>query len=462
MASLPLARIAQLTGGKLIQGNPEALILSYTFDSRNVFPGALFFSLKGLRDGHEFVHDAYKKGAVAACVSKEIKGLPPEFGLILVDNTLKALQTLAARVLVESRVKVVGITGSIGKTSTKEFTAKLLSTRFKVLKSPRNFNNQIGLSISILSMESSHQIAVLEMGMSRAGEIKALTEIAPPDVAVLTGIAPVHLEFFASLEDIALAKKEVLDGAKAGALAVLNGDDPLVRKIADSYPKGQIIFFGTKKNCPVRAEYLEHQGLQGIRFKLVYGQEKAEVAVPFLNEGLVFNLLAACAVAFSFDLKLEEILPALSELPTIEHRGQLFELKDGVKIYDDSYNSNPVALSGVLKSLSQIPARRKIAILGDMLELGDKELNFHREIGKKIPEYGWEVLITVGPKAKHLAEGAVDNGFNHDQIFSFVDADEAKNWLKSFIQAGDFLLIKGSRGLALDRIVQFLQNEMEE
>lgn len=462
MPVMYLARIAQLAGGKLVQGNPETLILSYTFDSRTVSPGALFFALKGTRDGHEFIQDAYKKGAIAACVSKEVKGLPPEFGLILVDDTLKALQNLAAKFLAESQVKVVGITGSIGKTSTKEFTTRLLSARFKVLKSHGNFNNQIGLPISILSMDGSHQIAVLEMAMSQAGEIKRLTEIAPPDVAVVTGIAPVHLEFFKSLEEIALAKKEILDGAKPGAVAILNGDDPLVRKIADTYSKGKIIFFGTNKEYPVRAEDIEHQGLEGIRFNLVYGQEKAEIRVPFLNEGLVINLLAACAVAFSYDLKLEEILPTLSDLPTIEHRGELIKLRDGIKIYDDSYNSNPVALTGVLKSLGQIEARRKIAVLGDMLELGPQEPDFHREVGKKIPEYGWDLLVTVGPRAKYLAEGAVENGFNRDKIFSFLEADEAKNWLKILIQPGDFLLIKGSRGLALDRIVQFLKKEMED
>jgi UDP-N-acetylmuramoyl-tripeptide--D-alanyl-D-alanine ligase len=461
MASMPLVRIAQLTGGKLIQGNPETLILSFTFDSRSVSPGALFFALKGARDGHEFVYDAYEKGAIAACVSEKDKNLPPDFGLVLVDDTLKALQRLATRVLVESPVKVVAITGSIGKTSTKEFTARLLSTRFKILKSPRNFNNRIGLPISILSMNSSHEIAVLEMGMSQAGEIRELTEIAPPDVAVLTGIAPVHLEFFASLEDIAMAKEELLEGAKPGALAVLNGDDPLVRKLAGSYSKGQIIFFGTGADCPVRAENIRHLGLKGMRFNLVYGQEKAEVAVPFLNEALVNNLLAACAVAFSFSVKLDKLLPAFSELPTIEHRGELLKLKNGVKIYDDSYNSNPVALSGVLKSLSHISTRRKIAVLGDMLELGARELDFHRETGKKIPEYGWDVLVTVGPRAKLLAEGAIENGFNRDQIFSFNEADEARNWLKTFIQAGDFLLIKGSRAMALDRIIQFLKNQTE-
>lgn len=461
MASMPLVRIAHLTGGKLIQGSPETLILSFTFDSRSVSPGAMFFALKGERDGHEFIYDACEKGAVAACVSEKPRNLTPDFGLVLVDDTLKALQTLATRVLVESPVKVVGITGSIGKTSTKEFTARLLSTRFKVLKSPRNFNNRIGLPISILSMNSSHEIAVLEMGMSRAGEIRELAGIAPPDVAVLTGIAPVHLEFFASLEEIATAKKEILEGSKPGALAVLNGDDPLVRKLAGSFSKGRIIFFGADRHYPVRAENIRHLGLKGMRFNLFYGEEKAEVTVPFLNEALVSNLLAACAVAFSFSIRLEELLPEFSQLPAIEHRGELVRLKNGAIIYDDSYNSNPVALSGVLRSLSHVSAKRRIAVLGDMLELGAREIDFHRDTGKRVPEYGWDVLVTVGSRAKYLAEGAIENGLKPDRVFSFVEAAEAKSWLKTFIQTGDFLLIKGSRAMALDRIVQFLKNQTE-
>ncbi|HPU94447.1 MAG TPA: UDP-N-acetylmuramoyl-tripeptide--D-alanyl-D-alanine ligase, partial [Candidatus Saccharicenans sp.] len=210
MLSLSLARLAELTGGKIIQGEPETRIVACTFDSRQATPGSLFFALKGIRDGHDYLTEARKKGAVAACVSREVRDLPPDFGLIQVADTLQALQQLAARVLAESQLRVVGITGSIGKTSTKELTASLLSARFSVLRSMGNYNNQIGLPISILALNDSHQIAVLEMGMNHPGEIKRLVEIAPPEVAVITRIAPVHLEFFQSLEEIALAKKEIL------------------------------------------------------------------------------------------------------------------------------------------------------------------------------------------------------------------------------------------------------------
>lgn len=461
MAGLFLGQIAQLTGGRLLQGHPETLILSYIFDSRQAGPGSLFFALKDKRDGHQYVRDAYEKGAVAACVSEEVSGLPPDFGLIRVENTLKALQTLAARLLSRSSVKIVGITGSVGKTSTKEFTARLLQEKFRVLKSPGNFNNLIGVPFSILSMNGSQEIAVLEMGMSQRGEIKRLTEIAPPDVAVITAIAPVHLEFFRNLEDIALTKREILEGARSGALAVLNGDDPLLRKMAADWAGGRILFYGSGPDCLVRAENIRHLGLEGLSFDLIMGQEKAGLKIPFLNLALISNLLAACSVAFSFGLKLVDLTSALSDLPQIDHRGQLLELKNGIKIYDDSYNSNPVALQSVLSSLSQVPAGRKIAVLGDMLELGPEELNFHREAGKRVVEYGWDILVTVGSRARSLAEGAVERGLNPASVRSFTEAPEAARWLQDFLQPGDLVLVKGSHGLALDRIVTFLKKEME-
>lgn len=221
------------------------------------------------------------------------------------------------------------------------------------------------------------------------------------------------------------------------------------------------MYYGLGQDFPVRAENIEHLGLQGIRLELVMGEERASLRVPFLNQALVSNLLAACAVAHSFRLKIQELLPALHDLPAIEHRGQLLELKNGIRVYDDSYNSNPVALKAVLESLGRIPARRKIAVLGDMLELGPEEINFHRQAGARIPENSWDVLVTVGPRARHLAEAAVENGFNPRSVHSFDEALEAAGWLLDFIQAGDLVLIKGSHGLALDRIVTFLKKEKE-
>jgi UDP-N-acetylmuramoyl-tripeptide--D-alanyl-D-alanine ligase len=462
MARLTLAEIARLTEGQLLQGSPSALAEHFSFDSRTIERGGFFFALSGTRDGHEFVAEVASKGAVGACVAREIKGLPESFGLIKVADTLKALQKLASRILENHKLKVIGITGSTGKTTTKEFTAALLATRYRVLKTVGNFNNQIGLPYSILAAEDFHQVAVLEMGMSRPGEIRELTQIAPPDLAIITGIAPVHLEFFKNLEEIALAKKEILDGAREGATAVLNGDDPLLKKIAADYKKGEIIYFGLNPSCQVRAENIRHLGLEGIAFNLIYGPEKAPIKVSFLHEGLVYNLLAACAACLAMQLKLEEIVPVITQLSPAEHRGQIIRLKNEITLFDDSYNSNPVALKKTLESLSRLKARRKIAVLGDMLELGPAEIEFHLEAGKQVALTGWDYLVTVGERAKHLASGAVANGFNRANISSFLTAEEAAQWLKDFILPGDFILIKASHGLALDKIVKLLRQELEE
>ncbi|MGB9907759.1 MAG: UDP-N-acetylmuramoyl-tripeptide--D-alanyl-D-alanine ligase, partial [Candidatus Saccharicenans sp.] len=373
-----------------------------------------------------------------------------------------ALQTLATRLLERQPLKIVGITGSVGKTSTKEFTARLLSEKFRVLKSPGNFNNQIGVPISILSLDGSQEIAVLEMGMSRRGEISKLTAIAPPDVAVITAIAPVHLEFFRDLDEIALAKREILEGARPGALAVLNGDDPRLRKMASEWQRGRVLFYGFSQDCSVRADNLRPLGLEGLSFNLVMGKEKAGVRVPFLNRALVSNLLAACAVAHSFGLNLEQLLPALNDLPQVEHRGQLLKLKNGIIIYDDSYNSNPLALRLVLESLGQVPAARKIAVLGDMLELGPEERVFHREAGQTIAQYGWDILVTIGQKAREMVTGALERGFEAGSAHSFDGAEEATAWLKTALRPGDLVLIKGSHALALDKIVAILAKDRED
>jgi len=325
-----------------------------------------------------------------------------------------------------------------------------------------NYNNQIGLPISILSLNDSHQIAVLEMGMNHPGEIKRLVEIAPPEVAVITRIAPVHLEFFQSLEEIALAKKEILAGAKPGASAVLNGDDPLIRQIAADFPPDKIIYFGKGDRYLIRAEDIEYHGWSGLSFGLIYGQEKARVELPILNEGLITNVLAACGVAYYFGLRLAEILSSLHQLPVLAHRGEVIKLKDGTTIYDDSYNSNPVALEEVLKSLGRLQAGRKIAVLGDMLELGPAENQYHLDAGALLPAYGWDYLVTVGSRARLIAEGAVRQGLDSARVESFDRPEEAADWLKSFIRPSDLVLVKGSRGLSLEIVVENLKRERED
>jgi UDP-N-acetylmuramoyl-tripeptide--D-alanyl-D-alanine ligase len=455
MAALHLGDIARTTGGSVVQGSPERIFTSFGIDSRTIGAGGLFFAVRDKRDGHDFVAAAAAAGAAGAVVSRPVAVPDRSFALVRVTDTVAALQALAAAVLARRPIEVVAITGSVGKTTTKEFTAALLSRRFRVLKSEGNFNNHLGLALSLLRLEPGDEVAVLEMGMSAAGEIGALTRIAPPDVAVVTNISPVHLQFFDSLEEIARAKKEVLDGAKPGATAVLNADDPLVMGIAEGFG-GRKITFGRGRRADVRVESIEARGYDGFDLGLRYGREHAQTPFLFLNEAAVENLLAAAAVSFSLGLSFDEIRPAIGGLRPCAHRGVLVEAGGGVRVYDDSYNSNPRALEAALKSLAALPAARKVAVLADMLELGATAEELHRRAGKVLAAAGWDVLVAVGPLAAAIADGASAAGMSAAMIHRFADAASAAAAMGGIVRPGDLVLVKGSRGMKAEAVVEAL------
>jgi UDP-N-acetylmuramoyl-tripeptide--D-alanyl-D-alanine ligase len=461
MARLRLDDIARTTGGTILQGAPALTFGSYGIDSRLVAAGGLFFAVAGRRDGHEFVADASAKGAAGAVIARPVAVADREFGLVRVRDTVAALQTLAAAVLARQPVKVIGITGSVGKTTTKEFTAALLAARFRVLKSEGNYNNHLGLALSLLRLEPADDAAVLEMGMSAAGELRILARIAPPDVAVITNISPVHLQFFKSLDAIALAKKEILDGVRPGAAAVLNGDDPLVMRIAEDFA-GRKVTFGRGPRCDVRAEAIEPKGFAGFEFLLRYGRESGRIRFPFVNEAAVANLLAAAAVSLALGLRLDEIQPAILAFRPFAKRGVLIEAPGGVRVYDDSYNSNPRALEAVLKSLAALPASRKVAVLADMLELGEDEREFHRQAGAAVARWGWDILVAVGPLAVHMAEEAATAGLPRDNILNFPDSGAASGRINDIVSDGDLVLVKGSRGMRMEIIAGKLKTRGKE
>ncbi len=461
MAALRLDEVARRTGGKVLQGSPALVFSSYAIDSRLTVLGELFFAIVGRRNGHDFVAEAAFRGAAGAVVSRQVALPDPSFGLVKVDDTVAALGALARSVLADHPVKVVGITGSIGKTTTKEFTAELLSSRLNVLRSEANFNNQLGLALSLLRLEQRHEAAVLEMGMSAAGEIRTLTAIAPPDVAVITNIHPVHLKFFRNMEEIAAAKREILEGSKEGATAVLNGDSPLVMKIAAGWA-GPKLTFGLGPACDVRAEDVRCKGYEGMEFLLLAGKEKARVGFPFINEAFVPNLLAAVAVCQALGLSLEEIRPGIASLKPFSMRGILDELAGGVRLYDDSYNSSPRALEAALKSLGELPSGRKVAVLADMLELGEDEREFHRQAGAAVVRTGWDILVAVGPLAAHIAEEAATSGMPRGNILTFPDSRAAAAEINAVVRDGDLVLVKGSRGMRTDLIVDKLRAREKE
>ncbi len=461
MAALTLAEIAVRTGGRIVRGSAGLTFRDFGIDSRLIRPGALFFAVRGHRDGHEFVAAAAAAGAAGAVVSRPVAGAGSDFGLVEVPDTVAALQCLARSVLADVPAKVVGITGSVGKTTTKEFTAALLAAKIRVRKSEGNFNNQLGLALSVLSLERGDEAAVLEMGMSAAGEIRALTRIAPPDVAVITNVQPVHTEFFAGLEDIALAKREILEGARPGAAAVLNADDPLVMKAAAGW-KGPRVTFGLSESADVRARSIRHRGYEGLDFTLVYGTAEARVEVPFVNEAYVPNLLASAAVCRTFGFSLDDILPRIGGLAPYAMRGVLVELPGGVRLYDDSYNSNPRALEEALRSLAALPAVRKVAILGDMLELGPGGPDYHRRAGTSVARWKWDVLVTVGPLARSIAEGALAAGMPAEAVLSFPDSSTAATRIGAVIRDGDLVLVKGSRGVRTEVIAAAVRGRGKE
>jgi len=461
MAKLSLEEVARVTGGSVLQGSPALTFERYGIDSRLAAVGELFFAIPGKRDGHDFVASAAAKGAAGAVVARPVAVADRSFGLVRVAGTVAALQTLAHDVLVRQPVKVVGITGSVGKTTTKEFTAALLASRLRVLKSEGNYNNQLGLSLSLLRLQPGHEAAVLEMGMSAAGELLALARVAPPDIAVITSVSPVHLQFFRSLEDIALAKREILDGAKPGATAVLNADDPLVMRIAADF-RGRKVTFGRLSASDVRAEDVKRVGYSGFDFLLRYGQASARILFPFINEAAVVNLLAAAAVSLALGLRLDEITPAILGLKPSAKRGLLLEVGGGVRVCDDSYNSNPRALEAALTSLAALPAARRVAVLADMLELGEGEKEFHRRAGEAAVRTGWNVLVAVGPLAALMAEGALAAGMSAADVHRFADADAAAQAIAGIIRDGDLVLVKGSRGMRTETIVDKLKTRGKE
>ncbi len=458
MPEYKLKELAERMQGTVLQGNPELCFRNYNIDSRLIHPGELFFAIQAERNGHDFISHAVQQGATGAVICQPVPNPGNHIALIRVDNTLAALQILAAKTASDIHPRVIGITGSIGKTSTKEFTAHLLSGSYSVLKSEGNFNNHLGLPLSLLRLEEHHQIAVLEYGMSSAGEITALTRIVSPDVAIITNVNPVHLEFFPDIQAIARAKQELLAGTDPSGTAILNGDDALVRNMAGSW-KGKVVFFGLSPINRIRATDIQSQGWKGISFDLIYGEESRPVQLPFFSLGQLYNFLAGAASAFVLGIPLPYVVSRGAGLKAFGNRGQVYVLEHNIRIIDDSYNSNPTALQLALASLAGLPGKRKLAVLGDMLELGKQEIAFHRRAGEYAAQVGIDILITVGPLSSEMASAAVSAGMNPKQVRHYKTSRDAAEALVSSLQQDDVLLVKGSRGIHMDTIVQKLRSK---
>jgi UDP-N-acetylmuramoyl-tripeptide--D-alanyl-D-alanine ligase len=444
---LTLARVAEFVSG--VGGfDPEHLARGYSIDSRTVGPGQLFFAVRGERlDGHDFVESALEKGAVAAIVRKDqLSRYPRETRLLAVEDTLAALQTLATAVRKLWGKPLIGVTGSAGKTTTKEAIAHVLSARFRVLKSEGNFNNHFGLPLMLLKLEPDYDVAVIEMGMSHAGEIRTLAKIAQPEIGVVTNVAPVHLEFFDSLAGIARAKYELVESLPANGVAVLNADDEYVSQFGRDF-KGKVVMYGTRAAADVRAENVQSKGADGVEFDVVIGRVREHATLPLVGEHNVLNALAAVAVGIERGLKPAEAVGALSTLVPADKRGQVLQVGN-ITVINDCYNSNPKALEAMVDALATMTAKRRIVVAGEMLELGPAGEEMHRQAGEHIAEKKIDRLVGVRGLAQAMVEGARKAG----TLAQFVTTpEEAGEWLAREARDGDVVLLKASRGVKLEK-----------
>jgi len=447
---LPLSRIEEFLNAT---GECELkeVAQGYSIDSRTIAPGELFFAVKGERlDGHDFVQQALERGAVSAVVRKDqLARFAVKTCLLAVDDTLIALQTLATAVRRIWGKPVVGVTGSAGKTTTKEAIAHVLATRYSVLKSEGNFNNHFGLPLMLLKLEPEQDIAVIEMGMSHAGEISALAKIAQPEIGVVTVVAPVHLEYFDSVAAIARAKYELIASLPAGGTAVLNADDEYVSQFGRDF-KGKVVLYGTRAPADVRAEHMESCGADGSKFDVAVNGNSARATLPLVGTHNISNALAAVAVGLDRGLTLAECVAALASLQAADKRGQVVQLGN-IRVINDCYNSNPKALEAMVDALAAMPAKRRIVVAGEMLELGPAGEQMHRAAGQHVAENNIDVLIGVRGLAQHMIDAAKAKGARAEFV---ATPEEAGEWLARESRDGDVVLLKASRGVKLEKALE--------
>jgi UDP-N-acetylmuramoyl-tripeptide--D-alanyl-D-alanine ligase len=451
------------------------VICDVDVDSRKMIPGALFVAVPGEKlDGHDFLEDAFQRGAAFAFIEREVSGdfrvvdlrgksdplpaEPLELPFCLrVENTIQALQQVAAYWRKKLNVRVIGITGSVGKSTTKELTATVLKQRHRTLKNPGNLNNEIGLPMTLWRLSEGHDRAVLEMGFYVPGEIEMLCEIARPSVGVITTIGTVHAERAGSIEEIARGKGELVEALPPApdGVAVLNYDDELVREMADR-TYARIFYYGLSPEADLWADQVESLGLDGIKFRLHYQGEIIHLRVPLIGRHSVHTVLRAAAVGLVEGLNWQEIIQGL-QMGHTQLRLVAVESRSGALLLDDTYNASPKSMLADLNLLEELDGR-KIAVLGDMLELGQYERIGHEKVGIRAAEIV-HTLVTVGPLAKMMGRAAEQAGMPEDRIVELQDSEAAVDFLEKFLMEGDMVLIKGSRGARMDRIVTALEVE---
>lgn len=452
--TLTAAEMAAAFGGTLQQGSPDVLLPTVSIDTRTLRSGDLYVAIVGPRfDGHTFVDDAVARGAAAVVVSDATVQVPSQVPLIVVDDTLRGLQSAGHEIRRRSGSTVIAITGSAGKTTTKEIAATLLERRFTTFRNHGNLNNHIGVPLSLFELRTAPQMAVLEFGMSGFGEIGRLVAIAEPDVRVWTNVGDAHIGFFESMDDIARAKAEILEGAGPGNVLVANADDRRVMAYVAHFP-GQVITFSVQGSADVTVSDVRTRGTEGTTATLTARGEARAFDTRLLGAANLANIAAGAATAHACGVSLDDIVEGIASMAPAPHRGEIVTTPHGWTLIDDAYNSSPAALTRALQTLGGLDGRR-VAFLGEMLELGDFAADLHAGCGRAAAAAGVRTLVAVGgDAARALADAASAAGV---PTVHHVDASTAAATMaRELVQPGDVVLVKGSRGVRMEAVVQAL------
>jgi len=469
--ALTAGMVAQATGGRPIAGSPDRAFESVSIDSRSLRAGALFIAIKGDRfDGHAFVEDAVRRGATGLLVSTTTPGVvsganrEPTPGVVVVEvpDTVVALQQLARAVRRQSGATVVAITGSAGKTTTKEIAATLIEARHSVVRNVGNFNNHIGLPLSLLELRAGPDVAVMELGMNHAGEIRTLVGIAEPEVRVWLNVGDAHIGHFGSREAVAAAKAEILEAPGPRAVLVANADDPLVTRHITGWT-GRLVTFGEDRRATVRASRIVDRGFQGTTAEVETPLGSLALTIPLAGRAHAMNVLAAMAIALEFKVPLTDMASRIAALQPVARRGTMTPLANGASLVNDSYNASPAAVRSMLDALGATPvAGRRIAVLGEMLELGEAARALHESCGQAaVAAKVTELFAIGGPAADGYVDGAVAAGLARQRIHRFPDSAAAADAIVALVQPGDLVLVKGSRGIRTDLVADRLLQDRD-
>jgi UDP-N-acetylmuramoyl-tripeptide--D-alanyl-D-alanine ligase len=460
-AVMTISEVLSATGGSLIRGGSEKIFHGVSIDSRKMHEGALFICLKGENfDGHHFLAAAGAAGAAGFVIQndpgRDLSGVPEKGSVILVEDTLKALGGIARFWRKKLDVPVIAITGSSGKTTTKEMVAGILDTKNNVLKTEGNLNNRIGLPLTLLGLTGQHDVAVVEMGTNMPGEIACLTRIAAPDIGLITNIGAAHLEKLKSLANIREEKGALFQNMVQTGIAVINVDDKALDLLGRRW-QGKQITFGWKHGADVSAHDIRKTSALGIAFRLRSGQETRQIQMQVNGEHNLYNALGAAAAAMAFGADLDSICQGLESIRAVSGRFEIKALQNGAHVINDTYNANPLSVREALKTLKALRGSGDSAvILGDMMELGNKAGQWHRKMGRAIAETGVKSLFLMGDYGCDTAAGAREKGMAAARILFCETPEQVQDHLQSLLKPGDWVLVKGSRKMKMERIVQMM------